>query len=1078
MFRFAVLLLALAITGMPSLPAIAQPVGSVDDQDYDADDDGLIEVSSLAQLNAIRWDRDGDGLVNDDSNSDGYDAAFPAALTGMGCPSAGCRGYELTADLDFDSGDWNLDQGWIPIGFGILYQDGNSPEFEAVFDGNGHTISNLYINLTTSFPSGSGYIGLFSITGGDAIIRNVGLESVDVSPRIGSRSGQFAVGGLVGMNRGTISDSYVTGAVRSIGSWWGTGGLVGNNFGDISASYSTASVTSSTVHEGTGGLVGANRGDIDASYATGNVSGGDGVGGLAGTHRTQLNFRGQQEIIASYATGNVSGTEYVGGLVGFASAEIFASYSLGTVSGSEYVGGLVGRCANICPEYDWNRGEPPLTSYWDTQTSGQANSALGLGKTSSDLKQPTGYTGIYANWNVDLDREERSSPIGEPNGILDDPWDFGTGDQYPVLKYGGFRRANQRSGDTTDGDTPQEQPYAALIAQMNEWRNDPQWVSYQAHTDRWDRALLAFGETVADATLTPMTAAEAQGFADQGWSRWVEVAEALQQIESAAGQTPAVRPTVSISAQPYTVAEGSSVQVTATLSAALAADVTIPLTVARRTSEDGDHGTLSGIAIPAGFTSATGTIGTTDDTDTDDETFTVSLGSLPSSVTAGSVWWFTVRITDDDTPPQQQSLGQPVVQNPHAALIVQMNEWRNDPQWVSYQAHTDRWDRALLAFGETVADATLTPMTAAEAQGFADQGWSRWVEVAKALQQIESAEGQTPAVTPTISLSAQPNPVAEGDSVQVTATLSAGLAADVTIPLTVTRGTSENGDHGTLSGIAILAGFTSATGTIATTDDADTDDETFTVSLGSLPSSVTAGSVSSVTVTITDDDTPPQQQSLGLPVEPDTQTGDREPPEDTPSGDGSTGDRETTQDRDSGDDPTENQEATQEAESGGEPAQDETSSPLLEGTDNRDVLQGGPGSDEMYGYGGPDYLFGYGGHDLIYGGPGDDVLNGGEGNDELHGGSGNDRLTGGPGADRFVVSSSDTGDKRILDFDRGAGDRIVLKTEDGAAQWDPVSEIIADVAAESTGTWVYDLGDGLYVVTENAQLRAEDFVTK
>ncbi|MDE2655114.1 MAG: hypothetical protein OXI71_15020, partial [Gemmatimonadota bacterium] len=57
----------------------------------------------------------------------------------------------------------------------------------------------------------------------------------------------------------------------------------------------------------------------------------------------------------------------------------------------------------------------------------------------------------------------------------------------------------------------------------------------------------------------------------------------------------------------------------------------------------------------------------------------------------------------------------------------------------------------------------------------------------------------------------------------------------------------------------ITAGSTSATGRITTTDDEDTDDETFTVALGStLPSQVTAGSPNSVTVTITDgDDTPP-----------------------------------------------------------------------------------------------------------------------------------------------------------------------------------------------------------------------------
>ena len=112
-----------------------------------------------------------------------------------------------------------------------------------------------------------------------------------------------------------------------------------------------------------------------------------------------------------------------------------------------------------------------------------------------------------------------------------------------------------------------------------------------------------------------------------------------------------------------------------------------------------------------------------------------------------------------------------------------------------------------------------------------------------------------------VSLAAAPNPVAEGSPVTVTAVLAKALAADVTIPLTVTRGTSEDGDHGTLASIALPAGFTSASGTIATSDDEDGDDETFTVALGSLPSGLAAGATSSVEVTITDDGAQQQQAS-------------------------------------------------------------------------------------------------------------------------------------------------------------------------------------------------------------------------
>ena len=117
---------------------------------------------------------------------------------------------------------------------------------------------------------------------------------------------------------------------------------------------------------------------------------------------------------------------------------------------------------------------------------------------------------------------------------------------------------------------------------------------------------------------------------------------------------------------------------------------------------------------------------------------------------------------------------------------------------------------------------------------------------------------------PKVSLSALAE-VNEGSSLTVEALLSGPLAGDVTIPLTLTPGTAEPGDYGTLASITIPAGQTSASGVIATTRDDDTDDETFTVSLAaSLPSSVTAGAQPSVRVTIRDLDgaagtaTPPE----------------------------------------------------------------------------------------------------------------------------------------------------------------------------------------------------------------------------
>ena len=128
---------------------------------------------------------------------------------------------------------------------------------------------------------------------------------------------------------------------------------------------------------------------------------------------------------------------------------------------------------------------------------------------------------------------------------------------------------------------------------------------------------------------------------------------------------------------------------------------------------------------------------------------------------------------------------------------------------------------------------------------------------AQCTWQFDDDDGGTtprPPATPSVRLSASPNPVDEGSLVTVTARLSEALSSDVTIPLTLSAGTAEAGDFGSLSSITISAGSATGTGTISTSEDADTDDETFTVALGNLPSSVTAGSPSSVRVTIRDED--------------------------------------------------------------------------------------------------------------------------------------------------------------------------------------------------------------------------------
>ena len=354
--------------------------------DYDGDNDGLIDVQSLLQLNAIRYDLNGDGLpAGTNADTIAYARAFPGgdlttATSRMGCPSSGgCTGYELLANLDFDENNdgaitqadstyWNSGAGFLPLG-----------TYTGTFKGNNKTISNLYINRGNQND-----VGLIKdLTG---TVSGLGLRNVDVR-------GNLAVGGLTGNQRGgAITGCYVTGRVRGSGSY-GLGGLVGHSH------------------------TGANR-RISASYSAAAVmalgSGGNfWVGGLVG-------WQNGGTIIASYATGavTVTGNGTKGGLVGRleSSGEVTASYATGQVTGNGTKGGLVGSTAGTVSN-----------SYWDSDQSGIAG-----GKSTSDLQSPSTYgataNDTYYNWNANLDGQAGN----------DDPWTFGAMNQYPALKYAGM----------------------------------------------------------------------------------------------------------------------------------------------------------------------------------------------------------------------------------------------------------------------------------------------------------------------------------------------------------------------------------------------------------------------------------------------------------------------------------------------------------------------------------------------------------------------------------------------------------------------------------------------------------------
>ena len=160
------------------------------------------------------------------------------------------------------------------------------------------------------------------------------------------------------------------------------------------------------------------------------------------------------------------------------------------------------------------------------------------------------------------------------------------------------------------------------------------------HVTRWKRVLKAFGETDADlAGLEPMTASEAQGYADRGWTRWDEIVTALEAIENGAPGTtepPPPTPEVTIAADAASTTEGNAASFTVTANPPPAS----PLAVAVVVAADGEWGVATGgrtVTIPV-TGSYTLTVATTDDgTDEPDGTVTASLAS-GNGYTVGSAY--------------------------------------------------------------------------------------------------------------------------------------------------------------------------------------------------------------------------------------------------------------------------------------------------------------------------------------------------------------------------------------------------------------------------------------------------------
>lgn len=235
------------------------------------------------------------------------------------------------------------------------------PTFGGVFDGQGHTISELDIEGNVS------YAGLFSYVQKDAVIRNLHVsgsvvpqgEQVIIGGIAGDNSGVIAecsfegvvsgsdyIGGIAGINEltGILSGCKTSGYIRGVHF---TGGIAGENMGNITGCTNDAPVntsnTDTTITDESlknlqailDMLGNARGGNDDEARTSSTVSDAGGIAGLS------------IGIISHSTNHGTVGYEHVGynigGIAGRQSGYIYSCINNGEILGRKDVGGITGQ---------------------------------------------------------------------------------------------------------------------------------------------------------------------------------------------------------------------------------------------------------------------------------------------------------------------------------------------------------------------------------------------------------------------------------------------------------------------------------------------------------------------------------------------------------------------------------------------------------------------------------------------------------------------------------------------------------------------------------------------------------------
>lgn len=331
--------------------------------------------------------------------------------------------YVLNNDIDLSGYS-----SWNPIGDAVY-------SFSGSFDGNGHVIRNMTIEVQTS----DSYLGLFGYASG-AKLTNVVLEDATIRGTLSTGNHQVAL--LVGKtSKTTLSDCTVSGSIQLVANdtSLAIGGIVGQTEGAViencvNRAEITLAEESTATYLYCGGIAGSAWSDISACDNYGKITGVSNasiwVGGIVGDGGAVSHCRNYGKVSAR---SNLE-TYTVAGIAG--RAAVYDSVNYGSVSGYSPVkhggnaAGIAGQdsynisnCYNAAAEITSKYGSDYLdsTAYRIGCTNNSVSDVYSLETTKLNGSIPTTDLGNFRRNGASLGRTELGEKIKElfPN---DDPF--------------------------------------------------------------------------------------------------------------------------------------------------------------------------------------------------------------------------------------------------------------------------------------------------------------------------------------------------------------------------------------------------------------------------------------------------------------------------------------------------------------------------------------------------------------------------------------------------------------------------------------------------------------------------------